>query len=178
MNWETAGSIAQIVEAFFVTISVIIIVYQQTRQTKLTKIANSQALFEIASAVNVQIMQDPELAKLFYDAHIHHNRLNEVEKYRFEHSLKWRLAFHRLIYYQHKSNVIDKGTYAAWEDDFQNFIIRRNLPEFWDNLKPFYDEKFCEHVDKMINQAKRRHNLQRNLMTKLDQHEDAHVRNS
>lgn len=47
--WEKSANIATVVEAIVVTISIIFIWKQLRQQTKLTRIANTQALVDISS---------------------------------------------------------------------------------------------------------------------------------
>jgi hypothetical protein len=65
MDWEKAANIATVVEAIVVAVSIIFIWKQLRQQTKLTRIANTQALVDISSPFNLELIKDPKMAALW-----------------------------------------------------------------------------------------------------------------
>jgi len=153
MDSEKLANYAQVFEAFVVAISIGFIWYQLRQQTKLAKMANTQAIFELSSALNLQVIQDKETAELIYNGHKNYDSFNDVKKFQYRGTLTWRLAFQRLIYFQHKNGLLDDSTYRVWETDFKVFIRRRHLALRWSELRPFYTPEFGGYVSKMIEEV-------------------------
>ena len=155
--WQIAASVATIVQTIAVIVSLFFIwkqVRQQTlqleQQTKLAKTANAQALFEMASPFNMQVIQERSMAELIFEGHKNYESFDEVNKFRYKGTLTWRLAFQELMYYQNKKDLLDTFIYQAWEDDFKTFIKRRELKSRWAELEQFYNPEFRSYVSETI----------------------------
>ena len=62
------ANIATIIEAVFVIVSVWFIWRQLRESTRLARAANAQSLVELSSPLNLQLIQDPEMASLWVRA--------------------------------------------------------------------------------------------------------------
>jgi hypothetical protein len=109
MNWEKAASIATVVEAF-VVVSIVFIWIQLRRQTELTKAANNQALVEIWSPFNLQLVQDEELMRLWLKGSQNFKEADALNRRKYQSLLEWYLIFHENIFYQHRKGEWDLYT--------------------------------------------------------------------
>jgi hypothetical protein len=153
IDWNKTASITQIAQTGIVFISIIIIWYQLKQQTKLTRSANIQTLFELASPLSIQVMQDRTLAKLIYEGHKEYEDFDEVDKFRYRATLIWRLTFQENIYYQKQSGLLEDNVYQAWNDDFKVWAERRHLKLRWPELGQYYHPDFRSYVDKTLDTA-------------------------
>lgn len=78
------ASIATIVEAAFVIVSVWFIWRQLREGTQLARAANAQSLVEISSPFNMQLIQDSEMAWLWVHGARELATMDEVKKYRYK----------------------------------------------------------------------------------------------
>ena len=158
--WQIAASIATIAQAILVVISLVLIwfqIRQQTRQTenqtkqselqtKLAEASFTQAIFEIASPFNIQVIQNRDMAELICNGHKNYDSYDEVDKLRYRNSIMWRLTFQETLYYQNKNELINKDIYRGWEVDFKAFVRRRHLEARWDELQVYYTSEFIKYV--------------------------------
>lgn len=150
VDWNKTASVAQVVQTVIVIISIIFIWYQLRQQTKLTRSSNIQTLFELASPMTLQVMQDRALAELVYEGHKHYDTFDEVDKFRYRATLVWRLTFQENIYYQKQHGLLESNVYQAWDDDFKVWAERRHLKLRWHELGQYYHPDFRGYVDKTI----------------------------
>jgi hypothetical protein len=157
MNWQVAASIATIIQAIVVIISLWLIwrqVQQQTiqikQQTELTKIANTQALVGLSSPFNLELIKDAQMAALWVKGAEEYENFDEVKKYQYESLLIWWLIFHENIYYQWNKGLLDQQAYAALEADLKEFIKRQQLGRRWNKLKGVFQTSFIDHVTELI----------------------------
>jgi len=80
MDWAKAASIATVVESIIVIVSVVFIWIQLRLQTKLTRIANTQALVEISSPFNLELIKDAAMAALWIKGSKDYDSFDEVKQ--------------------------------------------------------------------------------------------------
>jgi hypothetical protein len=144
------ASWANIVQAIFVVVSVLIILHELRVNTKLKKAANTQSLVELSSPFNLQLIQDPKMADLWVNGAEEYPKMEKVKKYQYESLLIWWLILHENIYHQNKEHLLAKSIYEGWESDLKGFIKKQNLAQLWDNLKHNFEFGFAESVTKLI----------------------------
>jgi TRAP-type C4-dicarboxylate transport system permease small subunit len=120
MDWQVAASIATIIQAVVVIISLWLIwrqVQQQTvqikQQTELTKIANTQALVGLSSPFNLELIKDAQMAALWVKGAEEYDNFDEVKKYQYESLLIWWLIFLENVYYQWNKGLLDQQAYKS-----------------------------------------------------------------
>lgn len=152
-GWRLADwtNLAQIIEALFVVLSLITIVYQVIQQTKLAKASNSNTLFQLYAPFYTEIIKDEKMAELIVHGHERYpESKDEVFKYQYRASLAWRLTLQENLFYQEKNGLLDKDLFKSWEADFRSIVKRRKVGLLWPKLKDVYHSAFCEYVEKII----------------------------
>ena len=150
MDWSKAASIATVVESIVVIVSVVFIWVQMRLQTKLTRIANSQALVEISSPFNLELIKDPGMSALWIKGSKDYNSFDEVRKYQYKSLLIWWLIFQENIFYQNQEGLLDEKIYASWDYDLRFFVSQQHLGERWDDLKDAFQVEFRDYVTSLI----------------------------
>jgi len=146
------ASIATIIEAIFVIVSVWFICRQLRESTRLARAANAQSLVEISSSLNLQLIQDPEVARLWVRGPHEFASMDEVQQYRYRSLLVWWLILHENIYYQHRKRLLDSDIYSAWNADLKAFVKEQNLAGQWQELKQTFQSEFVAHVQRLIDE--------------------------
>jgi hypothetical protein len=153
MSWEKAADIATVVEAIVVTVSIVFIWKQLKQQTKLIKIANTQALVDISSPFNLELIKDSKMAALWVRGSKDYGTFDEVGQYQYKSLLIWWLIFQENIFYQSREGLLDEKIYASWDYDLRFFVRQQNLRERWDELKDAFQVEFRDYVTSRINEA-------------------------
>ncbi len=154
MTLSDLASIATIVEAVFVVISVYFIWRELRENSKLTRAANNQSLVELSSPFNMQLIQDKQMAELWVSGAKKYAQMDEVDKYRYTSLLTWWLIHHENIYYQKSKGLLDENIYRGWANDLEVFVKEQKLWIHWDKVKNNYQPEFSKHVSQLIEKTK------------------------
>ena len=149
MTLSDIASIATIIEALFVMISVYFIWRELRENVKLTRAANNQALVEISSPFNMQLIQDRNMAEMWIFGTKKYADMDDVDRYRYKSLLIWWLILHENIYYQHVGGLLDRDTYMAWNADLDGFVRSKKLWLYWEDMKSNFREDFASHVSQI-----------------------------
>jgi len=150
MTLSQWADISSIVQGAVVPLSLLLLLWQLRKQTKLTRAANAQSLVEIASPFNLALVQDPEMAELWRTGAERYPKMKLAEAARYINLLTWWLLLHENIYLQQQEGLIDRVVYASWERDLSHFIAKHGLENRWPSMRDFYNEDFAEHIDRLI----------------------------
>jgi hypothetical protein len=156
-KWQIASAIATIVQGVVVIISLIFIWRQiqlQTKQisfqTDLAKAANTQALVGLSSPLNIDLIKDPQMAKLWVEGAVEFEGYSKVDKFRYETLLFWWLILYENVYYQKQKGLLDEVIYTAWEYNLRHFVESKKLQLHWEGMKNFFQQEFIDHVDRVV----------------------------
>jgi hypothetical protein len=154
MTLEQLAHIATIIQGVFVIISVYFIWREVRENTKLTRATNIRSLVDLSSPINLQLVQDRQLAELWVTGARKYAEMDEIDQYRYDTLLSWWLILHENIYYQHEQGLLDNRMYAAWSRDLEDIVKRQNLGQLWDKMKDLYAPEFAHHVSQVVNKYK------------------------
>ena len=154
MKLDDLASIATIIEAIFVVVSVLFIWRELRENSKLARSANNQSLVELSSPFNMQLIQDRQMAELWITGAKKYAQMDDVDKYRYVSLLTWWLIHHENIYYQQSKGLLDDNVYKGWENDLEHFVKEQELWMHWDRLKNNYQAEFSSHVSQLVEAAK------------------------
>lgn len=146
-DWANISVIAQ---SIFIPISVVLILYQLHKQTKLTQASNAQALVEIYSPFNLLLIQNRDVVELWRTGASRYDELDDADKARFEYLLIWWLLLHENIYHQNQMRLIDRKIYESWQRDLIQFVCSKKLDRSWPGLREFFHADFSRHVDQLM----------------------------
>jgi hypothetical protein len=150
MDLEDWASIAVIAEAVLVAVSVILIYLELRRSNELAKAANMHALVELSSPFNLQLVQNRQMAELWFAGADQFDTMDRIDQKRYRELLTWWLILHENIYYQYDKRLVDRDAYLAWDRDLKSFVRKQNLGRHWNTIKGAYLPEFATHVDELI----------------------------
>ncbi len=144
MSLEQLASISTIVQAALVVISLLFIYFQLRQNAELAKAANTQALVEHAGAFNSMLIQNKDLATLWYSYGKEFKSVVDAQRYR-ELIAQW-LIFHEHIYYQHKKKLLDDMIYNSWHYDLKYTVQHHNLGALGQDIDTLFPGEFGHHL--------------------------------
>jgi len=160
-GWQIAQIITTIVQTLVVVVSLYFIwrqVQQQTRlitqQTDLARVANVQSLVSLSSPYNLELITDPNMARLWVEGAEKFETYDEVDRFRYRQLLIWWLILHENVFYQRQRNLLDADIYKAWSRDLEFFIEKHRLDYHWTELEAAFQSEFCKYVERLIKEAK------------------------
>lgn len=148
-QWAGISSIAQ---GYLILVSFAFIGYEIYQSVELTKAANSQALAEQAGNFNSLLIQDRDVAKIWYS---HGRGLEEPqfveitgrERYR-ELLVQW-LILHENIFYQQKKRLLDPLIYNGWLADLKRTLSDHDISVLSSDLEELFPGEFGKHLNEL-----------------------------
>src|SRR5262245_10448051 len=160
-GWLIAQTVATIVQALVVVVSLYFIwrqVQQQTKQvtqqTDLARIANVQSLVGLSSPYNLELINNPNMARLWVEGAEKFETYDEVDRFRYKQLLIWWLILHENVFYQRQKKLLDADIYETWTRDLEFFIEKHRLDDHWTELEAAFQSEFSKYVDRLIEEAK------------------------
>lgn len=149
---QALTSMATLIQTMFFVISVLFIWYQIREHNRLTRVANTQTLVELAAPFLMQLSQDRDMAELWVKGTKNYDTMDEVDQFRYLQLLAWWLILHENIFYQYHSGLVDEKMYhQGWEIQLQDFVRRVQIGLFWEKeFKHFFRVEFQQQIEKMI----------------------------
>lgn len=144
MTLAELANISTIAQAILVIISLGFIWYQLKQSSELAKAANSQALVEHAASFNALLIENSELADLWYGFGRTFPDVTAERRYR-ELLVQW-LIFHENIYYQWRRGLLDSEVYNCWLSDLKFTVNNHNLEIVAKDVREVFPGKFGNHV--------------------------------
>lgn len=98
----------------------------------------------------MQLIQDPEMAKLWYEGAMKFEEMAPVDQYRYTELVSWWMILHENIYYQHSKGLIDDEVYGSWNRDLEKFVRKEGFDKHWYAMHDSYQPEFAKHLSRMI----------------------------
>jgi hypothetical protein len=110
-------SVAQVVEAVVVVVSLLFIAAQLRQTTELAKAENVRELTTHTIAFNASLYQDPGLITLWYGFGQNLDPMKPGDRLRYREMLTQWLLLHMNIYFQWKRGLLAPEIYHPWWED-------------------------------------------------------------
>jgi hypothetical protein len=149
MSLTQFADLSTIIQGGVVVISLFFIMYQLWQATKLAKAANAQALAEQAATFNALLIQDREVASLWYSYGKDTEQLKGINRFRYRELLVQWLITHENIYYQHKQGLLDREIYTVWLNDLRETIENHNLDIVAKPITKIFPGAYGEHLGEL-----------------------------
>ena len=146
MNLEQWSQVATILGALAIPLSAAFIWVQLRYQTALTRAANAQALVELSSPLNLQLIQDPEVAKLWINGPEHNSTYEPVDQFRYKTLIIWWMMLHENIFLQRRLGLLEESIYRVWDRDLRSFIRYHKIENRWDEFSDTFEPTFAAYV--------------------------------
>ena len=158
MTWEIAASIAEIVSAIAVVISLLYLANEVRQNTVASRASTHQQYIDTQTNVNRATSDDPEVASLIARANADYDSLSDEEIIRlqfvfYNHFNQWHLAFttqRKALLDDEMLTVVNRG-YMGY---LQSSVAFQRM---WEACGYAYDDAFQSHVTKIIADAEIHH---------------------
>jgi hypothetical protein len=153
-GWEKAATIAACIEAFVVAATLFFISFQVYQQKKLAKAANTQALVELITPLNLRTT-DGEMTKLWVMGEDGINQVpdlkeREIMYERYSTLVSSFMVFYENAYSQCRDGLLDPEISEGWDKDLADFVEEHNIAKHWDEWKGLYRPGFQHRVSQII----------------------------
>ena len=131
----------------FIIVSLLFVGYEISENSRSSKASNHLALIDTAIRLNVEIMKDDQLAKVFQDTmdgvRYPIGKLDNMKQELLLQQLYniWEVAFYNF----HKGQLED-DVWLAFRGYFSEYLLPKSY-DFWEKHRFMYGPAFREHVD-------------------------------
>jgi hypothetical protein len=147
MNWEVAGSVAEVVGAVAVVVSIIYLARQVTHANRTAEAATTLEVSRLLAEWHGRLNQTPELAYIFIHGTSDSSEFSEVEKARFLATVAELFLVLEGLYRQHLLGYVSDATWKPLELFLARIASSPNVRPWWDSKISMNGEDFREYVD-------------------------------
>jgi hypothetical protein len=139
-----AAQLSLVIQAALISLSLGMVWYQMRQNAEIAKAANAQSLVTQAMEFSKMMLQNPEIAEVWFAPHLMKNKPNLCISYR-EFLIQW-LIFHENIYYQYKKRLLDKDIYTSWNTELQIVLANHGLEVISNDIRVYFPGAFGEYL--------------------------------
>lgn len=145
-QWSYVATIAQVP---LVLVTLVFIWFQLRQATILARAEHAQNTVAHASAFNLILAQDKDVARLWTSCGDGLDDPLDVFRYR-ELLVQW-LILHEVLFLQKEQGLIDDDLYAAWGKDLEHTLAGHNIDLVAKDLADVFAPKFAAHAARLRN---------------------------
>ena len=151
MNWEAIGAVGEIPGASGVVITLLYLATQIRQSTRQARAGAYQTLTDTGAAIIQMIVQDKEMAHLWYMG-LNGELCNAepAEWTRFQLALGSWLEAMESIFMQHRLGGVDDELFDSRMQIVKVFFQSSDVVRAWDQLRFTFSRSFSEYVDKNL----------------------------
>lgn len=147
---RTYASLAEVVAAFAVIISLFYAGYEVRRSSTLSSREADGILFERVAEANRLLIASPQIAEIMVTADRDPDALGQADRIRFlayQHDFfdSWEIGWD-----YHEDGILDEETWNEWDTWFSSEARRRPAIGWSENRQHFTGSAFRDHVDRAL----------------------------
>ena len=153
MNLDLVSTVAEIIAAVAVVISIIYLAIQVRQGNRQSRLQTHNDTLNHMHAPIHQMLVDPELAELVRVGGKNPDRLSDAEWFRFGYYYLMQFNMYEFLYaaqFNEGNAQIWPGTDASWRNLFQN---EPGVRKIWREWRHAYPDPFCGYVDSIVDAA-------------------------
>jgi len=148
MNWDAISTIAEVVAASGVILSLIYLAKQIKSQIQESRLS---AAHEIASGFREMLKPfiDPAFAELFVRANSDFDGLTEAERIQVISVQQTNIRLWEEAFYQYQGGRLDETIWNTMVNQYSSYIAIESFKRVWDLRKASYNREFVEFVESL-----------------------------
>jgi len=155
MSLEKVTSVAEIVSAIALIISLLYVASEVKQNTKATKSTTYQAIHDAEDQFWSSLSADKELSMLWDKGlKIGISSLQLDEKAQFTISTKRLIYMFQNVHYQRRKDVVDDELWDAWVASLDEFLSEPGFQDVIQSAKPHLSSHFNELIDSRLEEKK------------------------
>ncbi|MGR8946694.1 MAG: hypothetical protein ACU84Q_01515 [Gammaproteobacteria bacterium] len=146
MNWEALGTLAEVVAALAVIVSLIYLARQIGAQIKESQLT---AAHEIAAGFRDMLVpfMDPDFAELLVRANNDFDGLSDSERFQIIVAQQRNIRLWEEAYYQYKGGRLNENIWHSMVRQYSSFLSLHSFAKVWELRREFYNADFVDFVE-------------------------------
>ncbi len=149
MNWEAISSIAEIVGAAGVIISLIYIAFQVKQNTKASKAATRQALADGAQRLASDVVEGDDMARIMMDA-MNGIEIKPHETFRLQSRCYRDLRFWDNAYYQYTEGLLTEEEWDGFRENLKLLMQFPTYSDYWSKFQVMFSAPFRDELNNLL----------------------------
>lgn len=147
MDWQAIGSIAQVIGALAVVLSLIYLSIQVRQSTKATNVATAHATSSAIREWIQPMMEDVDLSWTFTVGAEDPGRLDERERVRFGQCCFTYFRMFEDAFYQYEHGTLDPALWDGYKIHLAAYAKSPGMLAYWKERRHTYHPRFREFLD-------------------------------
>lgn len=150
MNWEIASVLAEVVGALAVVLTLAYLAIQVRQNTTAIKAASHHAVTDSFNALNVAVIQDPQVGRIWRLGNAGYSNLTEDEQISFSFMMISYIRIFETVYYQRKLGTMEEQLFASEERSANWMITQLGFREWWASNPISFSPEFRTYINRLI----------------------------
>ena len=150
MELHDVADVSQVVGAFALFVTVVILIFNLRENNRLVRAANTQALVNLSSPFTLALIQDRAMAELCLRGASNVADMDDVDRHRYRNLLVWWLVFYENIFFQWNQRLLSENSFRPWKSDLKQFARQQQLWKQWDQIKQLFEKKFAVQMTQIV----------------------------
>ncbi len=150
MNWDAISSIAELIGAVGVIVSLIYLAFQIKQNTKASKAATRQALADGAQRLASDVVEGDDIAKIMTEA-MAGNEIRPHEVFRLQSRCYRDLRFWDNAYYQYTEGLLTEEEWNGFRENLKLVMQFPTYKEYWaSGLQGMFSGPFRDELNGIL----------------------------
>jgi hypothetical protein len=150
---QDLGSLGELVAAFATVVTLIYLALQIRQNTHATRANSFHAVSDARNQVNLAVIQNSELARIWLAGGADRSSLSEEDRFRFDISLLSYFHVVETMHYQASVGAGEKGLLVAEERTLRDLLSTPGVREWWHDSPWAFGLEFRGYVEAFLNQT-------------------------
>lgn len=149
MNWDALAAFAELLAALAVFASLLYLAVQVRQSTRLARIAAEAAGVTAMREASRPIVQDAELARIFFTGLKDYDALTADEQARFQLLMFLEFKAMESAHSSYSADIMDEDTWRGWVNLFAYYMGFAGWQRYWGLRRDFFSVRFQAFVDSL-----------------------------
>ncbi len=142
MDFSTIGTLAEVVSAVGVIVSLIYVAAQVRHNTRAVRSATHHALVTTRLDYVALVADNPELSRIVRVGSEDYGRLDQDERHRFGLVMYYSFSAGENFYYQHRQGALDREQWERWCETLRVYFAQPGIQEWFETTPQQFTASF------------------------------------
>ena len=150
---QDLGSLGELVAAIATVATLIYLALQIRRNTQATQAGSFHAIYDSMNHVNIAVIQNPELTRVWLAGAANRSSLNPEELHKFDFTLLSYFHVFETLHYQGRIGTGDQGLVLAEERSLRSILAMPGAREWWSENPYAFGPEFRSYIEGLLGEV-------------------------
>lgn len=154
MTIQDLGSLGELIAAIATVVTLVYLALQIRQNTHATRASSFHAVSDARNQVNLAVVQDAELARIWLEGGANRSALGDEDRLRFDISLLSYFHVIETMHYQASVGAGEKGLLVAEERSIRDLFSKPGIREWWQQNPWAFGIEFRKYIETFLDEPK------------------------